>query len=380
MAAPVLQAEGAIAANTSGSLTVTLPSKLSDDILILGLVYWGPNTTGDAAQIPTPTGWTLIGSQIGQPAGTRDGWVAWFWRRAISAADPADPVCARGASWDTGTDTCFAGRAYVIRGCITTGDPWDAQAAAGPYTTANQAVAAVTVSDAERMVVQFFNEMDNASAGGISGWTAGTAATSATGTDAGFQTFRKDNVSMSTGADASTAAAPAQGAYAYMGLSFKPPSGTTFFQTLASTAVGVATLAPVFVAVKALIATAVGVAGLSRIMTFVSTLAATAIGVASLVKTISKTLAAVATGAPDLLKMMPKTLAATVIGLPALTQTVVIAVAMPATAVGVAGLQKVLVVVRTMAGTALGVASLVASFIAGAVTVSSSPARWFRAH
>lgn len=223
MAAPTLFAQGSVAAVTTGSLTVTLPSHQADDILLLCVVCWVPNTAGDAAQIPTPAGWALLGTQIGQPAGTRDGWSAWFWKRATSGAE-TNPVVSRGASWDTGTDTCFAGRAYTVRGCIATGDPWDAQAGAGPYTTANQAVAAVTVSGTERMVVQFFNSMDNQAAGTISGWTAGTAATTATGTDAGFQTFRKDNVSASTGADASTAAAPAQGAYAYIGISFKPPA------------------------------------------------------------------------------------------------------------------------------------------------------------
>jgi hypothetical protein len=226
MAAPTLAAQGTVAAVTSGDLTVTLPAHQANDILIVALAGWVPNTTGDAAAIAAPSGWTEI-AQLATPATTPiDGRIAWFWRRATSSSE-TNPTFTRPSGWDTGTDTCWAGRAYVVRGCITTGNPWDEADPTVVYSTANQAFDAVTVSGAERTVIQFLNSQDDQSSGSApSGWTAGTAATTTTGTDAGFQTFRKVNVSSDTGADATTVAAPAQGRYAFLGISFIPPSPT----------------------------------------------------------------------------------------------------------------------------------------------------------
>lgn len=238
MAAPILQAQGATVAVTAGAPSVVIPTHQTDDIIIIAAIFWGPNTVGDAVQIPTPANYILIGSQVEPIAG--NGWLAWFWRRAPSAATTV--TLARGAGWDTGTDTCFGARAYVIRGCIATGDPWDAQATSGPHTTANQAFPAVTVSGSERMVVQFGNVTDNlAFAMTSSGWTTGTEDNDPAGTDCSFQTARKDNVSSSTTADIATVTAPAAGAYAFRGISFKPPSAVTVALTgvAASAAVGI---------------------------------------------------------------------------------------------------------------------------------------------
>ena len=225
MAAPTLQAEGATATGvTTGVPSITIPTHQADDILLVCSIFWGPNTANDAAQIPTPSGWTLLGTQTGQPAAAdRDGWLACFWRRATGAGHTV--TMARGASWDTGNDTCFNGRAYVIRGCRTVGDPWDDETSSGPHTAANQAFPAVTVSGAERTVIIFGLSTDNAAfAMTSSGWTDGTEDDDTGGTDSAFQTVRKSNVSASTSADTSTVAAPTQGAYAFMGVSFKPPT------------------------------------------------------------------------------------------------------------------------------------------------------------
>lgn len=219
---PTLQAEGATIANTTGSLTVVLASHQTDDILILCLIAWVPNTTGDAAAIPTPSGWAEIAQLQVPAAGEINGRIAWFWKRAASGAE-TNPVCARGASWDTGNDTCFGGRAYTVRGCLKTGTPWDEADPTAIYTAANQAFDAVTVSGPERTVIQFGCALDNAAfAMTATGWTTGTEDNDGTGTDCAFQTARKENVSSSTGADAATVSAPAQGAYAFLGISFIP--------------------------------------------------------------------------------------------------------------------------------------------------------------
>ncbi len=231
MTAPNLQAEGSIGSGvTTGVPTITIPAHQANDILVVSAMIWAPNTTTpDAAQIPTPAGgWALIGSQIGQPAGSpRDGWIAHFWIRASGSGTTV--TLTRGSGWDTGTDTCFNGRAYVIRGCRTSGDPWDATANSGPHTAANQAFPAVTVSGQERTVIIFGGCMDNtAFAMTSSGWTTGTEGSDTGGTDSAFQTALKSNVSASTSADTATVTAPgnAGSAYGFTGVSFKPQSLT----------------------------------------------------------------------------------------------------------------------------------------------------------
>jgi len=220
MAAPTLQAAGATIANTTGTLTVVLPAHQTDDILILCLSIWAPNSTLPIADIPTPTGWTLIETLTN---GLESGWIAVFWIRA-TVAGVTNPICLRGALWDTGTDTNFGGRAYVIRGCIVSGDPWDAEIFVGPYTSANQPFAAITVSGSERLVIHFGLITDNLSFSmASSGWTTGTEDNDPAGTDCSFQTARKDNVSSSTSADTATVTAPGQGFYGFLGASFKPP-------------------------------------------------------------------------------------------------------------------------------------------------------------
>ena len=223
MAAPNLQAQGTIATGvTTGVPTITIPTHQADDILIVHLMAWVPNTTTpDAAQIPTPSTWTLLGVQVGQPAASpRDGWSAVFWKRATGAGTTVTPT--RGSGWDTGTDTCYGGRAYVIRGCKNTGDPFETSSNSGPHTAANQSFAAVTVSGTQRLVTHFGIASDNlAFSMASTGWTTGTEENNNGGTDSAAQTARKDNQSASTSADAATVTAPT-GFYAFHGVSFLP--------------------------------------------------------------------------------------------------------------------------------------------------------------
>jgi hypothetical protein len=237
MAAPTLFAEGASTANTSGNLTPTMPSHQADDILILCVTFWGPNTAGDAAVVPTPSGWTEI-ANVATPASPIDGRIAYFWKRAASGSETV--TVTRGASWDTGTDTNFSCRVYCIRGCITIGDPWDEADITVIYNTANQAFDAVTVSGSERMVVQFCNAQDDWATNPTTpaGWTQGAVQENTSGTDNGYVTWRKDNVSADTGTDAPTIPATTQGYYTYLGISFKPPSVSDLFETGTTTMTG----------------------------------------------------------------------------------------------------------------------------------------------
>jgi hypothetical protein len=226
MAAPTLQAEGTLNNITTGNNSPTIPTHRADDILILASGFWGPNSAvsgGSLDATPTPATWALIT----ETTDTQDGAIAWFWRRATVSTTTV--TVTRGADWDTGTDTAWGCRVYVIRGCPTTGNPWDQTTATSRYTSANQAVAAVTVSGTERTVIHFEVQLDDyVTAPTVSGWTAGTPLESTNGTDHSQSTFRKSDVSASTTADASTVEAPAAGYYAILGVSFTPlvvPSG-----------------------------------------------------------------------------------------------------------------------------------------------------------
>lgn len=226
MAAPTLQATGTILGVTSGGVTPTIPTHQADDILIGSTAFWSVIAT--TAENQPPAGWNQITFLL-TPTVSSTGVISWFWRRAAGAGETV--TFARRAAWDTGTDTCFAAKVDVIRGCIATGDPWDHAVASAIHSAANGAFAAVTVSGSERLVLQFGISQDNQSLGTATGWTVSGATTTATGTDAGGQCFHKDNQSASTSADATTAAAPAQGFYSFMGISFKPPAAGSLLYT-----------------------------------------------------------------------------------------------------------------------------------------------------
>lgn len=246
MAAPTLQAQGSVAAVDTGSVTPTLPSHQADDILVAQVVIWSPATSGHIDAIPDPSGWTTFAGGGNQnprliaPADDVDGAIGIWWKRAASGAE-SDPVFTRGANWSTGAGTCYAARCYVIRGAATGTDPYELYTntlrfgASGSYD-------ALTVFGSERLAIQFYGSTDDQSSGAaVSGWTAGTEELTTVGTDAGFQTFRQDNVSSTTSSDNSNASAPAQGAYSFHGIVFVPattPGASAGYQNIMTLGVG----------------------------------------------------------------------------------------------------------------------------------------------
>jgi hypothetical protein len=221
VAAPVFQAQGAAVGNTTGDLTVGLPAHQADDILILVVSLWAPNTASAVDTIPTPSGWTQAG-QTSFPA-TADGRFGVFWRRATSGST-TDPVISRsGLNWDTGADTNLSGRAYAIRGCKTSGNFWEDVNFSATHTAANGNFPAIDVLGSQRMVLLVALSGDDQGLGTPpSGWTAGGGDSTTEGTDSSFQTFRKDDHDTDTTAEASNANAPAQSRYWFFGWSIPP--------------------------------------------------------------------------------------------------------------------------------------------------------------
>lgn len=238
MAVPVLQAQGAIA-NVTGvgsNLVITLPAYQADDIVVLTSVGWVPNTTTGTNTMSLASPWTKYSPNITTiTGGLIDGEWAFFWARAANASSLGTTVTiTRPTSWDTGNDTAWGGRAYVIRGCATTGNPYDQLTATSLVATANQAFPAITVTGVERLPVVFYCSSDNNTAPtAASGWTVNTAVTDAGGTDVGFQSYDIEaGVSTSTSAVTPTGGgAPAQGSNMYFAASFRPPSPRYFIIT-----------------------------------------------------------------------------------------------------------------------------------------------------
>lgn len=236
MSAPILQAQGAIANVTTGNLAITLPTYQADDIVVLTSVGWVPNTLTGTNTMSLASPWTKYSPDITLITSSLiDGEWAFFWARATSGSSLGTTVTiTRPTSWDTGNDTAWGGRAYVIRGCSTTGNPYDQLTATALVATANQAFPAITVSGKERLPIVFYCSSDNNTAPtAATGWTVNTVVTDASGTDVGFQSYSiPAGVSTTTSTVTPTGGgAPAQGRNMYFAASFKSPDPRYFIIT-----------------------------------------------------------------------------------------------------------------------------------------------------
>jgi hypothetical protein len=194
VAAPTLQAQGNVAANTSGDLTITLPTYAANDIVVITTVGFVPNTATGANTQSLASPWTKNSPNVTViTGGLIDEEHACWWARATSNSSLGSTVTiTRPANWDTGTDTCWGGRAYVIRGCVTTGNPFDDFASTALSTAANPVLPAFTVAGGNRLAIVFMTKADNTTnPTAATGYTVGTNATSTAGTDCSFQTYRQ---------------------------------------------------------------------------------------------------------------------------------------------------------------------------------------------
>lgn len=210
MAAPTLQAQGTIAASTTADISVALPAYADGDIIVIQTVGFVPNTNISlgygGAGFPTTfkefslrnetSSWTThsnadaFGINSAGPVVFGLGWAL-----ATSSTSLGTTVTiARGFNWDTGADTCFAGRAYVIRGCDLNGyTPYNQDVILStPSSAANPQIPQCSVFYPETLVIAFLAQSDNTTVPtAATGYTVGTLATTTTGTDASFQTYRQ---------------------------------------------------------------------------------------------------------------------------------------------------------------------------------------------
>lgn len=106
---------GSAAALSAGAPTIVMPTTQTNDIVLVFV-----QTSNETASITSPAGYAEIGTQAEMGTGTAatagSVRLAVFWKRATGAE--SNVVVA-----DSGNHT-FA-RAVVIRGCASTGNPWD---------------------------------------------------------------------------------------------------------------------------------------------------------------------------------------------------------------------------------------------------------------
>lgn len=227
--AVVLQTQGTVSAVTTGNLSVTLPSYVANDIVVITTAAYIPNTTTGTNTQSLASPWTKYTPAVTTiTGGIIDTEHAFWWARATSSSSLGTTVSiTRPTSWDTGTDTAWGGRAYVIRGCITTGNPFDQLIASALSTAANPPLPAVTVSGAARLVIAFYVATDNLAAPtAATGYTPQTAATDNTGTDTGFQTYTDATNTSLTAVTPSGGATSAQNYQVYFSASFAPEPAT----------------------------------------------------------------------------------------------------------------------------------------------------------
>ena len=228
--AVVLQQQGTVVgAVTTGNLTVNFPAYAADDIVVITTVGYVPNTTTGTNTQTLASPWTKYTPNVTTiTGGIIDNEFAFWWARATSVSSLGTSVTiTRPTSWDTGNDTVWAGRAYVIRGCVTTGNPFDQLVASAISTASNPPLPAVNVSGAARLVISFYVASDNLQAPtAASGYTVNTSLTTATGTDAGFQSYQDlTDVSVSA-VTPSGGATSAQNFQVYFSASFAPEPAT----------------------------------------------------------------------------------------------------------------------------------------------------------
>jgi hypothetical protein len=217
-AAPSVISKGTASAVTSGSITPSYPaSPLANDIIFLLVIDHQPVSIG---VINTPTGFTEAAQgtyQDSTPA--NQGRVALFWRRAAGGESGTVSVSRTG---DTGPDGTFFGQMYLVRGAITSGNPWDVVTAR--YGPGNATVTwdAVNVIDTERTLLAFTAQTDDVP--GVStptGYTRTVAIDiTTTGTDAQLALDDKSNV---TSDGQVTAAGGETLGWATFHVSVKPP-------------------------------------------------------------------------------------------------------------------------------------------------------------
>jgi hypothetical protein len=227
-AEPIIFGVGAITNDVTGgaSTAPTPPTHQADDILI-ACAY---NANGDTMSTAT-AGW----SEITEVDGTDN--AAWYWARASGAGTSGPTITA------AGTDQ-FA-FVFAVRGCSTTGTPYEdaTTSGTGSATDSTPNSAEVTTTDTNRLVVAILCQDDNvdfSSGHPPSGWISKANLIDGGGTGAHFAVMSRVQSTADTVAAAEFGTLASAELYGALTLAFVPPgvAAPVTLRLLASTGVG----------------------------------------------------------------------------------------------------------------------------------------------
>lgn len=160
---PTIAVVGALAnANSASSLTPTMPAHQVDDILVVVLAGLGNNNY----TLSTANGFVeMANSPQHNQSDINSARLHVWWKRATSNAE-SSPVIA-----DIALDDAKAALIIVVRGCKTSGNPWDVTAGSTAVQSTAASAPGITTTIAQTLVVAIVATRIDALTAQFSGWT-----------------------------------------------------------------------------------------------------------------------------------------------------------------------------------------------------------------
>lgn len=224
MAAPTFVSAGAMVTDLTGaaSTTPTPPAHVADDILIAVV----DNAVSGELPTTSTSGWAEILDWVSGTGGSYP--LKAFWKRATGAGTAGPTI--------TANNTDQFAMVFVVRGCVTTGTPYERAKFSAVATWRTPPTSEVITQGTDRLIVGIAGVTDDtqfSSGYPPSGWTGNAQVLSADGTDGGFHIISKTRASAGTEAGVDIGTWPANEVYQTLTLAFIPvPSGTQFTQNL----------------------------------------------------------------------------------------------------------------------------------------------------
>lgn len=219
MASPTWQANGSPTATaTLSTRTPTLPAHAADDILVVMAIHNG------AANLSIAAGWTDL---VGAPEGNLNMSTGIWWKRAASGAE-TNPLVTSTVAADA--SNVLTANSFNIRGCITTGDPYEAGAFSGsPVSSVSPASTAITTLGADRLAVcfGFFDANTSISSIPPATWTTEEDVTTATGGTAAYRIIGKDIAAAALVPSVTVGTLSTARYWRTLTVAFIPPGGVT---------------------------------------------------------------------------------------------------------------------------------------------------------
>lgn len=206
----------AVSNSTGADLEVTTPARFRGDVVLVQVVTSFPNdATGLALGVPEVAAAGLTSISFVGDTKSRFRILA----REIDASDTGAPyTLVRTGGLDTGSDTVFAAKAFVIGG-VQSGLAGIAAATAGPHTAAGGPIPALPSPGTNGLDLMFMGSVTPVlGLGPPAGYTTYTSETMGTGLGVGYVLYTAPASGALPAGPSSMPAAGLNGKYAYIGL------------------------------------------------------------------------------------------------------------------------------------------------------------------